>query len=79
MSLIVSYICAFQLLISQSQIVTVLSIVVIFFLILLILGVRKSYVLKKENDKLSEINTSQNDEEEKAYKDFREGHMYDNK
>ncbi len=78
MLLLTSYLKIPPLIISQSQIVTVLSIVVVFFLILLILGVRKSYILKKENDKLSEIKTSQNDEEEKVYKDFREGHMYDN-
>ncbi len=67
------------ILISQGQIVTILSIVVVFFLILLILGVRKSYILKKENDKLSNSSTLETDEDNKTYKDFREGHLYDNK
>ena len=67
-------------LISQSQIVIGLSIIVFFFLILLILGVRKSYLLKKENDRLNKM-SELHDEEEKnrKYKDFTEGHMYDNK
>lgn len=66
-------------LIDQSDIVTMLIIVVTFFLILLILGVRKSYKLKKENDRLNKISELQSDDENKVYKDFTEGHMYDNK
>ncbi len=66
-------------LIEQSSIVTVLAITVIFFLILLILGVRKSYILKKENDRLNDLTTSVEDDENKPYKDFTEGHLYDNK
>jgi hypothetical protein len=63
-------------LISQSQIVTMLVIVTIFFGILLLLGVRKSYQLKKENERLDEINKKIAEEEDKPYKDFTEGHMY---
>lgn len=62
-------------LISQSDIVTVLIIVVIFFSILLVLGVRKSYQLKKENEQLDKISEELAKQEEK-YKDFTEGHMY---
>ena len=65
-------------LINQSQIVIVLTVVVIFFGIILILGVRKSYKLKKENERLEKMNTSISDDEE-DYKDFTEGHMYGNK
>ncbi|MEC3907971.1 hypothetical protein VOI54_13150 [Tamlana sp. 2201CG12-4] len=61
-------------LINQSVIVNVLIIVVVFFAILLILGIRKSYKLKKENERLNSMNTKMPDEEE--YKDFTEGHMY---
>ncbi|MEP1489990.1 MAG: hypothetical protein ABJK28_16340 [Algibacter sp.] len=68
-----------MLLLQQSQIVTVLAIVVIFFSILLILGVRKSYILKKENKRLDEISNLQSEEEDKAYKDFTDGHMYGGK
>lgn len=62
-------------LIDQSDIVTMLIIVVVFFSVLLLLGIRKSYKLKKENerlDKISEEITKQKEE----YKDFTEGHMY---
>ncbi|MFD0836356.1 hypothetical protein ACFQ0I_11300 [Mariniflexile aquimaris] len=62
-------------LISQSDIVTVLIIVVIFFSVLLVLGVRKSYLLKKENEQLDKISEELAKQEEK-YKDFTEGHMY---
>ena len=63
---------------NQSDIVTVLIIVVVLFAILLLLGVRKSYKLKKENEKLNSMNTKMPDEDEN-YKDFTDGHMYDNK
>ena len=66
-------------LINQPDIVTVLIVVVILFGILLILGVRKSYKLKKENERLNSMNTSFSEEDEEKYKDFTEGHMYDNK
>jgi len=66
------------MLFEQSQIVTVLIIVVVFFSILLVLGVRKSYKLKKENEHLDKISEELAKQEE-TYKDFTEGHMYDNK
>jgi len=55
-----------------------LAITVVFFLVLLILGIRKSYKLKKENDRLNELSTSLEDDENKPYTDFTEGHLYDN-
>ncbi|WP_230401556.1 hypothetical protein [Hanstruepera ponticola] len=55
-----------------------LAITVVFFLVLLILGIRKSYKLKKENDRLNELSTSFEDDENKPYTDFTEGHLYDN-
>ncbi|MFH4966364.1 hypothetical protein V8G69_15290 [Gaetbulibacter sp. M235] len=61
--------------IEQSDIVTVLIIVVGFFLILLLLGIRKSYKLKKENERLDRISEELAKKEE-DYKDFTEGHMY---
>ena len=63
-------------LLEQLQIVTILSVVVVFFLVLLILGVRKSYLLKKENDKLNRMGNSLTEDENKEYKDFTDGHMY---
>jgi len=65
------------LLIEQSSIVTVLIITVVFFLILLILGVRKSYKLKAENEKLSKKSNSSSTKDNETYKDFTEGHLYD--
>ncbi|MBD0833568.1 hypothetical protein ICJ83_15645 [Aestuariibaculum sp. TT11] len=67
----------FMLLLSQLNILTVLIIVVIFFTILLFLGIRKSYKLKKENERLDKISEEMARKEEK-YKDFTEGHMYNN-
>lgn len=69
------YICLF--LIEQIDIVTILSITVAVFFVLLILGVRKTYKLKAENDKLNKINPLQSDEDNKSYKDFRDGHLYE--
>ena len=61
--------------IEQSDIVTVLIVVVIFFSILLILGIRKSYKLKKENERLDKI-SEEIAKQKEEYKDFTEGHMY---
>ncbi len=65
------------LLIAQSSIVTILIVTVSFFFILLILGVKKSYKLKAENEHLSEKKAKES-EENKPYKDFTEGHLYGN-
>lgn len=64
-------------LIEQVDIVTMLSVTVAVFLILLILGIRKTYKLKAENDRLSKINPLQSEEEDKKYKDFQDGHLYE--
>jgi len=64
----------FNFLITQSQIVVALVIIVIFFGVILILGVRKSYLLRKENEQLEKMNTSIKEDED--YKDFTDGHMY---
>lgn len=61
-------------LITQSQILIALIVVVIFFGIILLLGLRKSYLLKKENARLEKMNTTVKDDED--YKDFTDGHMY---
>ena len=63
-------------LVEQSGIVKVLVISIVFFLALLILGIRKSYKLKAENDKLLKTSDDLLKEEEEVYKDFTEGHMY---
>ena len=66
------------LFVDQSSIVTMLTIVVVFFSVLLLLGIRKSYKLKKENERLDEINRKIAADEEKPYQDFTDGHMYGN-
>ena len=67
-------------LLHQKATVSALIVVLLFFAVLLCLGVRKSYVLKKENKRLEAMNTtSSEDEGEKPYNDFRQGHLYDNK
>lgn len=66
------------LLIEQSSIVTMLLVTLIFFLILLVLGILKSAKLKAENERLSETQIISTEESNKVYKDFREGHLYDN-
>jgi hypothetical protein len=63
-------------LIEPTQIVTILIITVCFFLVLLILGVRKSYKLKAENERLSKEMSTPDDDEDKPYTDFTEGHLY---
>ena len=65
-------------LIEQISIVTMLTITVAFFLILLVLGIRKSYKLKAENNRLSKRSNVSSTEDNKVYRDFREGHLYDN-
>ncbi|MCF1191595.1 OadG family protein [Mangrovimonas sp. AS39] len=64
-------------LIEQSSIVMLLSISVVFFLILLILGIRKSYKLKKENERLANKSQLSSTEDNKTYKDFTDGHLYE--
>ncbi|PWH82468.1 hypothetical protein DIS18_09440 [Algibacter marinivivus] len=63
-------------LINQSDIVTMLIIVTVFFGILLLLGIRKSYKLKKENERLDAMNKKIAEDEDKPYQDFTDGHMY---
>ena len=64
-------------LVSQSHIVTLLIIVTVFFGILLLLGIRKSHKLKKENERLDAMDKKiAEDDKEKPYKDFTDGHMY---
>ncbi|NNK87603.1 MAG: hypothetical protein HKO90_04915 [Flavobacteriaceae bacterium] len=65
------------LLLQQIDVVTILTVTLVFFLVLLILGIMKSIKLKAENEKLSKPRLS-SDEDNKVYRDFREGHLYDN-
>jgi len=66
-------------LIEQLSIVWILGVCTLFFLILLLLGIRKSYKLKAENEKLLKASDDLIKEEQEEYKDFTEGHMYQKK
>ena len=63
-------------LIEQTSIITILAITGFIFLVLLLLGVRKSFKLKSENDRLSKSSNLQSVDDNKVYKDFTEGHLY---
>lgn len=61
--------------IEQLNIVIVLIITLAIFLVLLFLGVKKSYQLKAESDFLSKKHTLK-DKDSNTYKDFTSGHLY---
>ena len=67
-------------LISEFNMLTVLMIVGAFFIILIILGIRKTYKLNQENKRLIELHNKQleKDKENEGYRDFTEGHLYEN-
>ncbi len=71
---------SFLLLITDFNMLNVLIIVGVFFLILIILGIRKTYKLNKENKRLNALHLKQleKDKENEGYHDFTEGHLYDN-
>ncbi|MDO6759368.1 hypothetical protein Q4566_04080 [Tamlana sp. 2_MG-2023] len=64
----------------QLDIINILIIIFIFFGILLFIGLRKSFQLKKENERLEALNDKMNkeneDDDKKPYQDFTEGHIY---
>lgn len=64
-------------LLQQIDIITILIVTIAFFTVMLILGVMKWIKLKYENDRLSRTGFS-SEEDNKVYRDFREGHLYDN-
>jgi len=66
-------------LVEQKSIVWILGLCSFFFLILLILGIRKSFKLKAENEKLLKASDDLIKDGDKEYKDFTEGHMYQKK
>lgn len=60
----------------NQQLVIVLAIALVIFGILLVMGIRKSYKLKKENEKLFRMSEKLTEDKEEPYKDFTDGHMY---
>jgi uncharacterized membrane protein len=65
-----------MVLITQVAVAVALSVIVVFFTTLLVLGVIKSFKLKKENERLEAMSSKMDDEKDKPYKDFTQGHMY---
>jgi len=64
----------------EESIILSFSSVAIFFLILLISGLRKTRKLNEENRKLMEsIEINLKEKTEESYKDFTENHSYQNK
>jgi hypothetical protein len=64
------------LFLNYNDLIITLTVVFVFFGILLILGIRKSYKLKKENERLSELNETLTQGDKNSYDDFTDGHMY---
>lgn len=64
-------------LVEQVSILTILSVASILFIILLLIGIRIFFKLKAKNGYLSKLNNLQSEEDNKTYKNFIEGHLYD--
>lgn len=64
-------------LIEQINIVAILTITGFVIFVLLLFGIRKYFKLKAENKKLIKTSNLQSEDENKVYKDFTEGHLYD--
>ena len=63
-------------LIAQIGIVSILSIVSLVFLVILLFGIRKFFLLKAENKRLSQPTYMSSVEDKKVYKDFKDGYLY---
>jgi hypothetical protein len=67
-----------NLMVSTSQLTIVLIVVASIFLVFIVIAVIKTYRLNAENKRLSELDSLKS-EEDNRYKDFTDGHLYDNK
>jgi hypothetical protein len=67
-----------NLLVTTSQLTIILIIVAGILLIFIVIAVIKTYKLNAENKRLTELD-NQKSEEDTSYKDFTDGHLYDNK
>ena len=64
--------------VSTSQLTIVLIVTASVFLVFIVIAVIKTYKLNAENKKLTEMDNLKSDDDE-SYKDFTDGHLYDNK
>jgi Ca2+/Na+ antiporter len=67
----------FFALVSSSQLSIILIAVGTIFLIFIVIAVIKTYKLNAESKKLAEMDSKS--EDDNNYKDFTDGHLYDNK
>lgn len=67
-----------NLMVSTSQLTIILIVVAGIFLIFIVVAVIKTYKLNAENKRLTELDNLKS-EEDTSYKDFTDGHLYDNK
>lgn len=67
-----------NLMVSTSQLTIVLIVTASIFLVFIAIAVIKTYKLNAENKRLTEMDNLKSDEDE-TYKDFTDGHLYDNK
>ncbi|TXE10869.1 hypothetical protein ES711_02910 [Gelidibacter salicanalis] len=74
----IQYIINRPLLVSTEQLTVVLLITAAVFLFFIAIAVIKMYKLKAENKRLTESDAFKAEVDE-GYKDFTEGHLYDNK
>ena len=58
--------------INQNNVITALTIMVLFLLVLLVFGIYKTVKLKAEHKKLNKKSVKK----EEVYQDFTEGHLY---
>ena len=66
------------LMVSTQQLTMVLLITAGVFLLFIVIAVIKMYKLKAENKRLTEMDAYKSDVDT-SYKDFTDGHLYDNK
>ena len=64
--------------VSTSQLTIVLIVTASVFLVFIVIAVIKTYKLNAENKRLTEMDNLKSEEDE-SYKDFTDGHLYDNK
>lgn len=67
-----------NLMVSNSQLSIILIVVGCIFLIFIIVAIIKTFKLNAENKRLLEQSNLKSEEDNK-YKDFTDGHLYDNK
>ncbi|CDF78936.1 hypothetical protein BN863_12240 [Formosa agariphila KMM 3901] len=60
----------------EKTIIIGLALSVIIFLVLLILGIRNTYKLKAENERLSNFNVLDTDDKNFKHSNFTSGHLY---